>query len=249
MFRSIACGVSIAILASCLFLAGCSNPPKPEEVPTAGEETPSKTVELLFSAFTFGDMTGTGKLFSKKIPSDMASKFTRDFFKKHAIDQFKPKVVSQDKKTAVVKVIYSYLPKDEKGEPVDTAKKKVELKTMGLVKEGDSWKIRKTGFPDFDEKVEENIFYECMNIVMDVTIAEEKLRQLPDRDAYTNELALLNKILPINEAACKSISVTDADGQSYLVVATSRNTPPCNIEANTDMHKPEKFEDCRSGSF
>lgn len=247
MSRSIVFGIFVVLLPVCLLISGCSKKPSPEEevLVSEAEAAPNKTLERLFTSLQFEDIEGAETNFSKQVPVELAKKFIGDFNKKRKLGEFKTLTSEKTKSTATVEFIYNYQEKDPKTGELDL-KRIVERGEMFLVREGKEWKIRRTGNEDFDESVEKSLFYSCLSAVMDVTIAEEKLRLQPKRKSYSNNLAGLMKIYPINETACRSITIDEAGRRTYLVVAMTRNTKPCRIEANTDVHTPEKYEECLS---
>jgi hypothetical protein len=242
MFRRFMILLGLIMFPVCLMTAGCSNAPDPNAIPGGESLQPKDIVDRLFAAFQFNDMTGAEKYFSSEMPGKVAKGFINDFSKTHAIAQFKTQIVSSNKTNAVVKVIYSYDRKDAKTGEITSPKKIVELKQMELVREDKYWKIRRTGFDKYDMKVEESLFYKCLNTVMDITIAEEKLHQR--RPTYSNSMMALEKVYPIDESACADIRIEQQGKTAYWVIAHTRNYVPCEITGNTDKHSPAKFEEC-----
>ncbi len=243
MFRKITRLFGIIVLPLLVFAAGCAKAPEKGVIPGAEGLPPDKIVERLFAAFQFSEIEGAEKYFATEIPEDMASGFVKDFFSKHRVGEFRTKPLSVDKTNAVVKVSYIYTPKDPKtGEDAENAKKAIDSKQMQMVKEGEYWKIRRTGFKDFDQRMEKHLFMNCLNSVMDATIAEEKLRQA--RPTYSNSVGALMKYYKFDDAACKDMRIEDANKKTYMIIANTRNTVPCEITGNTDRHFPQRYEDC-----
>ncbi|MFA6450744.1 MAG: hypothetical protein WCX65_14820 [bacterium] len=242
MLRKFAQMLGMVMLPVCLIIAGCAAPPEKGAIPGAENLPPNEMVDRLFAAIQFNELESAENYFTSQAPENLAKKFIADFAKTRAIGQFKTKTISVVKNKAVVKALYNYDKKDPKTGEITTTKKIEELKQFEMVKEGKYWKIRRTGFPAFDMKVEESLFYDCLNTVMDITIAEEKLHQR--RPTYTDSIAALNKVYKINDAACANIRIEQAGKTTYWVVARSRNLIPCEITANTDKHSPMSFDEC-----
>ncbi|HOX28691.1 MAG TPA: hypothetical protein PLQ76_05995 [bacterium] len=233
-----------AVLSAVLliFAAGCA--PKTENKVDEQQTVklaPAQVVEKLFSSLQSSQPEALNDLFASELSGRFSRKFYSEFTSDKSLGLFKAMLLNSDGKTASVKVIYNYLKKAPKtGELGD--KKIIDRRFMELVKEKGYWKIRRTGYELFDEEVEKNLFLKCLNTVMDITIAEEKIRQ--GRDTYSNSLATLLKVYPVNEKECKSILINNANDKSYLVTAVTRNYEPCTITGNTDVHSPERFEEC-----
>jgi hypothetical protein len=232
---------ALPVLIAFVF-CGCATKPAADKPAGMEKLTPDKVVERLFSSFQFADLAGVNELFSSVLPEKTVKEYVADFTGAHNVSEFKAKTVSSDKNDAVVKVIYRYSKKDPKTGVVDYSKPVVELKRMELVKEGDYWKIRRVGIGKYDDMVEKALFYECLNAVMDATIAEEKVRQ--GRPTYTDSVSMLQKVFPVKDSACSEFRIQDAGKKSYMIVAETRNYTPCEITGNTDAHSPRRFEEC-----
>lgn len=244
MKRIFSRSIAPALLAALalVFSAGCAKEKPAAENANPEEElySPVKVAELYLASYQFGQVESVAGYFSKELPADIVNKYISDFSKKYEVGRYKTKQLSADDTTAAVKVVYTY---NEKGQirPVGTKPKYFDV-TLKLVRENKVWKLRNTGSPATDKKIEENIFLKCLNTIMDITVAQEKVRSV--KDSYSSSLAELMRVVPFDEFACNELSVSDADENGFNVVATTKNLVPCEIKGNTDEHFPMEYDEC-----
>ncbi len=235
-------GMPVLAVIAVLLMSGCSKQPAETKNAALKKLPPDKVVESLFSGYQMADLTKAGELFSKSLPEKIVSQYLNDFSSKRTISEFKTKTISSDMNSAYVKVLYRYNKKDPKTGEIDYNKPVVETKQFELAKEDEYWKIRRFGEAKYDNEVEKIVFYDCLNAVMDATIAEEKYKQ--GNPTYTDRIAMLQELLPVNDSACEEMRIQDAGTKTYLIIAKTKNFVPCEITGNTDSHSPRRFEEC-----
>lgn len=235
--------VAVAVLIA---LAGCAGKeePDPRAVPGGEDFSPERIVERVMTALQMGDTAGMPAYFARDVDPKLVNDFIKNVNSEISVDRYKALPESSSDNKADVKVYYQYQAKQD-GVVPRGAKKQVAEKQFELVKEDDVWRVRRTGFEDFDRKVEERLFMQCLNSVMDATIAEEITRRL--RGEYAGSIAALLKVMPeLEEEACDELNIEKAGESSYLITAKTLNYDPCMIAANTDSYAPRSYRECPS---
>ncbi|HOO55817.1 MAG TPA: hypothetical protein PLN69_03275 [bacterium] len=240
----------LVIIGISVFFAGCSQKNDVKPIPGGMDLPPEKIVERLFSAFAFNDTEGVEKYFATDVPEDVVTDFIGEFISSRKVGKFKalPINVADDK--AEVTIHYNFNQIDSETGKFDK-KKQVEKRDFSLVKQEGYWKIRTTGFESFDSEVESHLFKNCLSAALDVSLAQERYRQVVTQSstdgsipAYTNMLAPLQEYADFNERACESISIEKADDSDYLIKAVTMNLTPCEIYVNREGYAPESYEEC-----
>lgn len=221
-------------------MAGCTQEKPQTSIPGAEIYSPEKIASMYISSLQMNQFENISLYFSKMVDGSIIDKYAKSFCDSVQVGQFKTKNISGDDNNATVQVVYNYTEKSASSSA--DMKKKYKTVTMKLVKEDGIWKIRTTGIDDTDQAIEKEIFLECMNTVMDVTIAQEKIRST--KDVYSSSLSELLKVVAFKESQCSELSIDNADENSYLVKATTKNLKPCSITADTDSHHPEAYDEC-----
>ncbi len=246
MSRSTTKFIMAITITAFIALAGCAQKETLDAraIPGGKDFTPERIVERVFTAIQTGELTGIDAYFSAEITPGLVEEFVKNINSSMKIDKYKALPVSSDAKNAEVKILYRFIPKVD-GAFARRTKKQVSEKIFKLVKEDDIWRVRKTGFKDFDQKVESRIFMSCLESVMDAAIAEEKTRQM--RGEYAASVAALLKVMPdLNEMTCEELNIEMTGESSYLITAKTLNSDPCLIVANTDSYAPKSYLECPS---
>lgn len=231
----------LAIAAAIIItLAGCAAEKPKTSIPGAELYSPEKIASMYISSLQMNQLENISLYFSKAVDPEIANKSAKSVADSIQIGQFKSKQISGDDNSASVQVVYNYVEKS--ADLSASRKKKYSTVNMMMLKEDGVWKIRTTGLADADNEIEQRIFLQCLNTVLDVTIAQEQLRG--GRDEYTSRLTELQKKINFDESACGELSVAHADESSFQIVAKTKNLKPCDITANTDSHTPESYQEC-----
>ena len=237
----------IVYFLSAVLLAGCSGKNNADmEIPEYLRQAPDKLVKQFMSDIQFQNIEKLDLYFSKEIPEktrkSVGSIITgRKRIGRYETDLRTPVDGSREGQTVLVQLIYSFTDPEA---AYGASKKTVEKTAVKLKLENGLWKIRTLGMREIDELIENDVFLDCLDAVMDATIAQEKVRF--NKTSYASSIADLMKVYNINEMACDELTIEDAGAESYLLVAKTRNTVSCLITADTDSHKPESYEDCNS---
>ncbi|MEW6202859.1 MAG: hypothetical protein AB1546_12840 [bacterium] len=234
----------ILLFVFALFIPGCKGEKK--TAAPVGEEqkpsTPAAVVEKLFQALQSGEEEDLTELFSAAIPSKIYIGFFSGFHRTKEIMRFRVTAKEEKENAATVTVKYIYFekkPGEESG--YESGKRKLGENKLTLVKKNNQWQIRLFG-EKIDRKIEERLFYNCLNLVMDAEIAQETYHGAHSR--YATTIAALEPIIPISADKCRELKIERADKNDYLLLATSPNLVPCPITATTDGTIPMKYEEC-----
>jgi len=236
----------LVVFAIVIFICGCTGGEK--RSPLTTEEgvplTPVGVVEKFYSAIQSGEKIDFSSLFSAVIPAEIRDGFANDFRKQKEILRLRVTGTEEKGNAVVVTVKYIYFEKKPEGEAgYEAVKRKLGENKLTLMKENGAWRIRKFG-EKIDEKVEKQLFYNCLSVVLDASIAQEIYRGGHKR--YAASIAALEPVLPIRAERCRELKIQKAEKNDYLVLASSPNLVPCSILATTDGAIPMKYEECRN---
>ena len=235
----------VLLLAAAAGCSGGGGDEEPAAVDRMSGMSPDKVVQKLFSEFQFANYDEAGMYFSESLSDETVVGFLDWLQENRTVGRFWTAVTKEGTEEAVVMVKYNYNPKNNRG--LITSQKEVDEIEIHLARENDVWKIRTLGIEAFDEHAERDVFLNCLNAVMDATIAQEKIRK--ERDAYSDSRAALMTAHPIDEFACREITIREAGEEDFLISAVTENLEPCEIIANTDEFQPATYEECASSLY
>ncbi|MEW5944813.1 MAG: hypothetical protein AB1742_01310 [bacterium] len=198
---------------------------------------PEKVVEKLFEELSFGGGKDYSELFSPLIPAQVREAFLDTFRTKREIVRFSATKDEGGGAEAKVTVKYIYY-----GKGADApSKKQLGEEKLTLTRAEGAWRIRRLGGA-LDAKVEENIFFACLNTVMDASIAQEMYHGSSGR--YAGTTAELGKFTDIDIGQCRELTIKSAGKKDYTIVASTLNFVPCSILAASEGVIPTKYGEC-----
>lgn len=206
-------------------------------------DTPARTVEYLFGAIRGDAGLDTASLFSSAIPADLASGYVGKFRSEKEVTMYNIAGIEESEETAEVAVKYFYYGKKIEKDDVKLSSKELAEQRLTLNLEDGKWLIRFTG-EDFDDEVEERVFYDCLNAVMDATIAQELY--FGSAGAYTPVLAELQDVHPFKTDRCEELKIESADEYDFRLTATTANLARCRIIATSEAVIPTKYSECQT---
>lgn len=231
----------LVVAAAIVFaVAGCAPEPPKTSIPGAELYSAEKIAGMYISSIQLNQLDNIELYFSKAVDPKIVKQSAQALYDSTQIGQFKSKQISGDKENALVEIVYNYSGKNADSGP--TKDKQYATLQMKMVKEDGSWKIRTTGIPETDQAIENQIFLQCLNTVLDATIAEERIRARTD--VYSSRVTDLQRAVKFDDKNCSELTIGSADETSYQILAKTKNLKPCDITANTDIHTPETYQGC-----
>ncbi|MFH1538959.1 MAG: hypothetical protein ABIH66_08355 [bacterium] len=230
----------ICVLALALLL-GCSQKEESQGETPDDLDTPQKTVEHLFNAIRGDKGINTASLFSSAVPVGLVSGYVEKFRAGKEVTMYNLTGVKEQEETAKVTVKYFFYEKQVGGDEVKLSSKQIGELNLTLNLEDGNWLIRFTG-DELDVRVEEKVFYDCLNAVMDAAIAQE-LYYGP-AGAYTPVIAELEDVMPVNPGRCHEFKIESADEYDFRITATTLNREGCRLIATSEAVIPTKYSEC-----
>lgn len=233
----------IPVLALAL-AAGCSQKESAKAPPPEPLDSPRRTAEYLFSTLTGTENIHPSFLFSTRIPEELSAGYVEDFKKKKEVTKFNVARVDKRTDSATALVKYYYFEKFGKDGATKLGGKKLGAQTIELERRNGKWLVLRTG-DAFDEKVEQQFFYDCLNVVMDAAINQELY--FGEKHSYTAILADLNRINKLETNRCREFAIEDADKKDFAITAVTANRFPCRILVNSEAVIPKRYSECAPG--
>lgn len=230
----------VCVLVLALFL-GCSQKEENQGETPEDLDTPQKTIDYLFNAIRGDKGVNTASLFSSEVPAVLASDYVEKFRAGKEMTMFNMTGVEKQEETAKVTVKYFFYEKQVGGDEVTVSSKQIGEQNLTLNLENGSWRIRFTG-DELDVKVEEKVFYDCLNAVMDATIAQELY--FGSSGTYSPMIAELEDVMTVNPGRCREFKIENADEYDFMITATTLNREGCRLIATSEAVIPTKYSEC-----
>lgn len=235
----------LATLAIVALLAGCASAPKSADVNDPSEpQKPSEILMTVFRSIQMQETAGIERFFSRRIPVSFVKQFIRESMEQKQLVEFHVVKGGEQISDAWVDLSVTFRPVAERrnGLILRTDPERTVKERFLFAKEGKRWRIRVLGDPKLDARVEQSLFFQCLNAVMDTRIAQEQYRGR--RPRYASNIGALQTTVPIRIDACRELRIDRADPKDYRITAVTLNSVSCVISATTEGFMPARWQEC-----
>lgn len=224
-----------------LSMTNCAN----KESNNLNNTSPKKIMKKFFEGWKKKDKKILKPLFYSKIPAKIVDDYINELFSVETLLKYKisKKVIYNDD-LAEVKTKFLFMqvkPKNDLNDK-EIAKKVQKSQNFILKQENSIWKIRQFD-ENWNKKIEEAIFLDCLDVLMDTSIALESFRK--KHNTYTEDLELLDLTKKTNFSLCKTKPKIKTEKTKYLISAVTNNITYCEIVVTPSSYYPKSFDECK----
>ncbi len=225
-----------------LMLISCSHY---KELNHLSNTSPPKVISKFFEGWKNRDRKLLKSLYYSKIPAKIVNEHIDELFSIEALLKYKvsKKVIYEDDLAKVkTKFLFMQVNSENKSTSEEVAKKVIKTQEFILKKENNIWKIRQFD-ENWNRKIESSIFLDCLEVLMDTSIALESFRK--KNNSYTEDLELLEFNKKTNFSLCKTKPKIRADKTKYLISAITNNLTYCELTVSPSSYYPKSYEKCK----
>lgn len=206
--------------------------------------SPVKVMNKFFEGWKNKDKKLLKSLFYSKIPDKIVNDYINELFSIEVLLKYKiSKKVTYNDGLAEVKTKFLFMQVKPENNLIDKdiAKKVQKTQNFILKEENSIWKIRQFN-ENWDKKVEDAIFLDCLEVLMDFSIALESFRK--KNNSYTEDLELLDFTKKPKFSFCKTIPKIKVEKTKYLISAITNNLTHCELIVTPSSYYPKSYDKC-----